>query len=127
MGILFLNEGVEQRIFDIVAHASNPLHWYRPGKSDWVPGDKPEYVLLSGDTKAVFSWTETTAVFRHLSVSVRTPGKYPDLTVVWTLAHKFGFQGATPDKDGFVHKPSPTWGCGSSQAHECVTLIEQVS
>jgi hypothetical protein len=126
MGILFLGEEVEQRIFDIVAHASNPLHWYRPGKSDWVPGDKPEYVLLSGDTKAVFSWTETTEVFRHLSVSVKTPGKYPDPIVVWTLAHKFGFQGVTPDPQGIVHSPSSTWSCGTNQDFECVTLIEIV-
>jgi len=127
MSVLFLTPEVEQRVFDLAAYAANHLHWFRPNQSDWSPGDRPEYVLVSGDTKAVFTWTETPeGVLRHLSVSVRTPGKYPNPTVIWTLAHKFGFQGGVPDEHGVVLKPAESWSVGTNEDQRCVVVVQPV-
>ena len=124
---MFLGPEVEQQVFTIVAYAADPLHWYRPDKSNWSPGDRPEYVLVSGDTKAVFTWTETQGeVLRHLSVSVRNPDKYPNPVVVWTLAHKFGFLGAQPNEEGFVLDPSNTWKIGTNEQQRCVVVVQPV-
>lgn len=130
VAVLVLEQAAE-RAKEIVAYAEQPEHWYRPWLSSPVPGDLPEHVLLNGNVRAVFSWTVTpedpAKVHRHMSVSVRAEGRFPQPAMVWTLAHYFGFTGAVVDpKSGVVLQPAPGWGFLANPEEECVVVHEVI-
>lgn len=84
----------KQRVEHLIAFASDRDHWFYPGKSDWTPGDMPEYVLDLWTYRCVFTWSvmgET--VGRQLSISVPAKGKFPNVAAVLTLATEFGLTG----------------------------------
>jgi len=126
MSVLDLNEA-KRRTQEITAFAERPENWYHVGKSPWIPGRRPEFVLVSFTVRAVFSWTaDDGEVYRHLSVSNVGP-KYPNPVVIWTLAHYFGFQGAKVDEQGIVHDPSPSWGVDLNENDRCITVLEKIN
>lgn len=127
MNILFLTKDTEARAKEIAVYAAKPGNWYRPGETLTLPGEHPEYVLVSGTIRAVFTWTRATKslVIRHMSVSVQG-ANYPNPLTVWTLAHMFGFTGAKPDEHGLVHQPANTWGCFVDKDERCVVVQEKI-
>jgi len=127
MGILILTEA-KVRAEEIVAYASQTENWYRMEVSTFVPGDRKEYVLRSGDHRAVFSWTmaPTGEVRRHMSVSVPRKGKYPQPIVVWTLAHYFGFTGAELGDGDVVHEPADGWVFAQDEDEGCIVVQQEV-
>lgn len=115
------------RAQEIEAFAKRPENWYHPGKTAFVPGDRLEFVLLSGTVRAVFTWTQSEDgdVHRHLSISTMARG-YPHPIVVWTLANMFGFTGVTADDQGIVHSPAGSWVYAPNDVERCVTIIEKI-
>lgn len=126
MAFLNLTEA-QKRATEIVEFAQQKENWYTPGKSATVPGDDPRHILEDRGIKAVFSWTVTEkGVFRHMSASVPTPGKYPYPALVWTLAYLFGFTGAQADKQGVVSLPSRSWAFGENKEEGTIVVQEPV-
>lgn len=84
----------KRRVAHLVAFASDRAHWYWIGKSDWTPGDLPEYALDLWTYRCVFTWLVNMGiVLRHLSISVPAKGKFPRPFAVFTIAELFGFTG----------------------------------
>lgn len=105
-------------------HAEKPANWYRPGQA--VPGNNPAFVVYAGTTRAVFTWTVAPfGVLRHMTVSVNGEGRYPLPVCVFTLAHHFGFTGATLAPSGFVHEIGP-WQMQVDKGERCVVVQELV-
>jgi len=110
VNVLLLTPEVRTRASEIAEFASRPENHYRIGESDWVPGDRPEFVLRSGTLRAVFSHSVEGSgmTWRHLSVSNVT--KLPNPVSVWTLARLFGFTGGELGPDGeTVVGAAPDW------------------
>jgi len=129
MGVIILSEA-KKRAAEIAKFAEQSANWYRIETSTFVPGDRDEYVLLSGDHKAVFTWTmlPTAEVVRHLSVSVPRPGKYPQPLTVWTLAHYFGFTGAKVDPESdTVAEPAEDWIAGVNEGEGALVVYQEVN
>jgi hypothetical protein len=123
-----IGKHIQQQAAKIAEYAADPDHWYKVGEVDWIPGDLAEYVLISGDTRAVFTWTHIFgSLIRHMTVSVSTPKKYPTPEVVWTLAHYFGFTGAKPeDQFQLVKEPAPDWNVGINENEGCIVVQQQI-
>jgi len=124
MGVIILSEA-EPRAKEIAEFARQPDNWYLVGVSNWVPGDRSEYVLKSGTIKAVFTWTlqPSGEVFRHLTVSSH---KLPHPYIVWTMAHYFGFTGAEVDEVSTVLKPADTWEARVVERDGCIAVIQEI-
>ncbi len=128
VGIVILTEA-KKRAAEIAEFASQPDNWYRIGVSPFVPGDRKEYVLKSGDHTAVFTFTMVPLgkVYRHMTVSVPRKGKFPQPLAVWTLAHYFGFTGATvnPYTDT-VAEPAEGWAADTNEEQGCIVVQQEV-
>jgi hypothetical protein len=106
--VFFWTPQILEAVLELRAHAEKPENWYRPNNGAVAPGNNQRFVVWAGTTRAVFTWTVAPfGVLRHLSVSVRGEGRYPMPMVVYTLAHHFGFTGATVDEGGFAEQPGP--------------------
>lgn len=121
---LLIDDALREACSRLRAHAHDPAHWYRLGKSTVVPGDMPEHVLsLPEGFRVVFSVTEAPEYrprpFRHLSVSVDGPN-YPHPIAVWTLADLLGFTGAEMT-DAVVVGPGP-WAMDIDKTEHCIVV-----
>jgi hypothetical protein len=64
----------------------------------FIPGNDPHFTALLGSYRTVFTFTrDGEALFRHLSVSVPMPGRYPNPIAVWMIADLYGFTGWSPE------------------------------
>lgn len=126
MASMMLLDGAKARAKEIADFAEKPENWYIVGESTWIPGDRPEYVLISGGVLAVFSWTKfpNGEVRRHMSVFVRG-SHYPNPIVVWSLAHYFGFTGVLMDKIG-VGRSGGNWTVAVNQKERRIVVQEPV-
>jgi hypothetical protein len=105
-----MGPALEAEIRRVREHAEKPENIYHPG--DPIPGDNPAFVLRSGMYRVVYSFTQGpgTPIFRHISVSTARPGMAPNIMVVCTLCHMFGFTGAPLASDGGVATGlGPNW------------------
>lgn len=124
--LLELDDAFKAECKRLREHAENPKHWYVLGKTDFVPGDRPEYVIKTEfGYRLVFTITHAPdhkpEPFRHLSISV--PGKnYPHPVAVWTIAHFLGFTGATVQDDAAT-EPGP-WGIAIDEKEHCIVVQE---
>ena len=105
-------------------HAEKTENWYVIGKSAWVPGDRPEYVVQTEfGFQFVFTITHVPEYsklpYRHMTISV-PGGRYPHNLVVWTVAHLLGFTGATVEDD-IATEPGP-WGIEVNENEGCVVV-----
>ncbi len=127
MASVMLLDDAKARAQEVAALAEKPENWYIVGESTWVPGDRPEYVLLSGSIRAVFSWTKFPSgdLRRHMSVSVRGP-HYPNPIVVWSLAHYFGFTGVAMDELG-VGRTHGNWAVAVDEKEHCIVVQEEIA
>lgn len=103
------------KVAAVIAYASKPEHWYRPGPGVPVPGDGAEHRLQMGNYRVVFTYTvgekgdaepdrayvesAPDQVFRHLSISSdkASEGLYPSPSTVIEIARAFGFTGDLKD------------------------------
>jgi hypothetical protein len=128
MALIYMGPEAQARIDEIVAFASRPENLYRPGKVDWVPGNRPEFVFHSGTIRAVFSFTRHPHghTIRHLTISTSSSKDYPAPQMVWTIAKMFGFFGAEADKNGIVTQPAKTWAVGMDEFEHCIVVQQKL-
>lgn len=129
------DESVRAEVARVRAFAESSGHWYRPGSGAPAPGHDDSHVVMAGTNRAVFSWTvvpegtrghQTGLVLRHLSVSVEGEGRYPLPLAVWTLAHHFGFTGASPDSTCLVWQQPSHWVFAPDEKEQCITVQEPI-
>lgn len=92
---LVISETERAAAHKLAEFAARPENHYKPGKTPFVPGDNPNYVLNLWSYRCVFTFTvdPKTRIFRHLSISV--PSKdYPNPAAVEEIGRLFGFKGA---------------------------------
>jgi hypothetical protein len=115
--VLVIDDIARAQAARVLAHAeANP---YRPG--DPVPGNQPGFVAHFGDYRSVFTYTHANRrIFRHLTVSVPTPGKYPSPIAVFEIANLFGFTG----HDGMSVTPPLDWTWAVKPAEHCIVVLQ---
>jgi hypothetical protein len=114
LSFLLLSGDGQARAHEVALYAAQPAHWYRPGVTSFVPGDRPEYVARIDSYRCVFTYTVAEgSLWRHLSISLssRAAGKLPSPIPAWTIASWFGFSG------GIVAEGFPE---GTAAPPECI-------
>ena len=103
---------------------------YNPRTGAKVPGDDPRHVLILGTYRAVFSITDmfdplhrVRRSFRHLSVSIPDPKRYPHPVAVCMIADVLGFTGWSEEGDTL---PS-SWLMDIKQEEHCVAVVQERS
>jgi hypothetical protein len=107
---LVIDEQLRAEVATIVSYAN--AHHYIIGESPQPPGDDPMHVITTTfGYRCVFSFTRVAngQLYRDLSISVLTKGKWPHPYAVLMLADLFGFTGwdqktMTPPKAWLVAK-----------------------
>jgi hypothetical protein len=117
---LIIDDVARAKAARVLAHAeANP---YLPG--DPVPGDQPGFVAHFGSYRSVFTYTHTHwLIFRHLTVSVPTPGKYPNPIAVFEIANLFGFTG----HDGISDTPPVDWRWDVKPDENCIVVLQAMT
>jgi len=127
MQIFPFGADIQARAKELSDFASRSENWYRWPEVDWIPGDRPEYIMMAGTLRVVFSWTATRdGVFRHMTISNIT--NYPQPFAVWTMAHMLGFTGATPNAEGLVEGHPESWQISMNDTNGAryIQLVERV-
>jgi hypothetical protein len=121
---LIIDPATKARVAEVLAYAEK--HPYRPGPGIPPPGDDPHFVLpFSHGYRAVFSYTHIKGkVARHLSISVPTPRKYPNVAAAFTIAQLFGFTGW--DEHTIDRSPNG-WAMAVNEEEHCVTLVQEIN
>lgn len=129
---LVIDEAIKAKAAQVIEYAS--AHPYRPvfvggnvDPSTIPPGDDQEHCLrVPMGYLCVFSFTEIAheGRYRDLSVSVPTPGKYPQPFALFTLATElFGFTGW----DGYTTTPLPEgWMVDMDRTGRAVRVVQRM-
>jgi hypothetical protein len=90
----------------VLEYSTRPENLYIPGAKSKVPGDDPGHVLQLGDYRIVFSLTKDPelGVFKHLSISVPDPNRFPNPLVVEEVISLFSFVGGLKNSMVDVNK-----------------------
>lgn len=128
MSMLVIDDALKAACDRVREHAHRIENWYRIPGSDWIPGDRPEHVIMTPTgQKIVFSVTFAPAhgprPFRFLSVST-VSGRPPHPVLVWTIADLLGFTGAEREGDAVVGPGR--WACGVNEDEQCVIVQEPI-
>jgi hypothetical protein len=107
---LVIDERLKAEVAAVIRYAN--AHHYIIGESPQPPGDNPEHVLTTVfGYRCVFSFSRAAngPLYRDLSISVLSPGKWPNPYAVLMLANTFGFTGwdqktITPPKNWMIAK-----------------------
>jgi hypothetical protein len=120
--MLTINPEVEASVQRLVSHALIRDHWYEPGRTEFVPGDLPEFTINLDSYRCVFTVTKLGGgAFRHLTISV--PSKdFPHPFAAFTIAKLFGFTGW----DGKAEVPD-TWEGRVDQQEHCIVLMQPLT
>ena len=123
---LVLDDALKAECGRLREFAEDPKHWYLFGETDFVPGERPGYILMTDfGFRIVFTITHapehSPKPFRHMTISVS--GKnFPNPVAVYTLAHQLGFTGATVKGD-VVTEPGP-WALAVDDDDHCI-IVQQ--
>ncbi len=118
MPILALGPEDEARIKAVVEFAAKPENHYRllPGVDSTPPGLDPNFCAQLGHYRCVFSHTVTPdCMYRHLSVSIPKPWRFPHPMAIEIIAKRFGFTG------GFKN-----WGVNVNKEDGCVVVVQRL-
>jgi hypothetical protein len=121
--MLTVDEDQKTAIKHLVNFAKQPEAWYIMGKSPWIPGDNPEYVLHVDSYRCVFTYTldPDGNVYRHLSISV--PENYPNPIAAFQIAAMFGFTGGQ-EEEGICTGAGDNWLMNVNEDEGCVVLAQ---
>ena len=130
MRALIITNNERTRVKRIVEYAKQPEHWYRVGRADGVvdptPGDNPSYTChLPFWFRCVFSFTHDVSadkLYRHLSVSVPSRGRLPNVTQVGIIADLFEFSGWI----NAYHWPAD-WICDVGNDTPCIVVMQRLA
>lgn len=91
--LLVIGPEETQAARELVAFAAEEANWYQPDLAQPPPGENPKHCLQLNDFRCVFSITKAPdgSLYRHLSVSVPTPDKFPSPEAFDLIAQLFGF------------------------------------
>jgi hypothetical protein len=120
---LIIDDQLKAEISVMVRYAA--ADHYIPGESAEPPGDDPLHVLITDfGYRCVFSFTQMpTGLYRDLSISVLTKGKWPNPFTAYTLAELFGFTGW----DKRTIEPSPkSWMIAKDIHFDAIRFAQQV-
>ncbi len=118
---LILDEEAKAKAAAVMAYAE--AHPYRPAPGLIPAGDNPRFVAnFAYGYRAVFTYTHSERVWRHLSVSAPN-GKYLNPIAVFMIARLFGFTGW----DGRSNQCPDDWGMWSNKDEHCVVLVQECS
>jgi len=127
MRMLRLDEENRQKAKMLIEFAEKPENHYIVGVTPFVPGDRPEYVTFLDDYRCVFTVTKHEGrTFRHLSMSVPSPGALPNVLASFTVATWFGFTGAPMNKDVAVHH-GKDWQVSVSEDKKAVVFLQELT
>lgn len=121
-----IDDNFKARCARLREFAEKPENWYRFPGSDFAPGQRPEYVIETPfGFRVVFSIThaprQSPVPARHLTISV--PGhNFPNVAVVFTVAHHLGFTGAEVVDD--VAVAPGKWMFARDETEGCVVVQE---
>lgn len=121
MRALVINDETRTKVAEVVEFAAK--NWYRPGRSETIPGDDPRHVVMLNTFRCVFSYTVSPSeeVWRHLSVSVPSK-KLPNPFAFYTIAELFGFTGW----NGRSVVPPSSWTVGVNKEDHCIVAVQRV-
>jgi hypothetical protein len=109
----------------VVEFASRRENYFIPGKTEFVPGDRDEYVAMLGTYRCVFTVTlSNDRMYRHLSISI--PEKLPNPIAAFTIARMFGFTGGSVEGE-VVTAPSEQWQIGLDEKRAVVVLAQEIA
>lgn len=126
MSVLVVDEELKTKCRELRTFAHREENWYHVPSSDWIPGDRPEYVLsLPTGQRIVYTVTHAPEhaprPFRHLTISVGS-GRLPHPIFVWTIADLLGFTEAIMEGDTPVGPGN--WIVGVDDKEGCVIVQE---
>lgn len=133
MQFLPLTPEIKKDIDGLVEFASRPENRYKPGVSEWVPGDRKEFVRDLFLYRLVFSLTEAPdgSVYRQMSLSYRRREKLPNEIATFTIAAMCGFTGGKT-VEGATTSPGPDWQIQIDRhptefADACIVIVQRVT
>lgn len=117
---LLIDDAAKAKAASVVAYAKD--HPYSPGQP--TPGDNPHFVAKLDTYRAVFTFTKSDGgLWRHLSVSVPSATKYPNVAAVFSIAALFGFTGW----DERTINQAPTgWHIDISHRDHCIVVVQAI-
>lgn len=123
MRILDLGPENREKAGKLAEFASRPENHYVVGDSAFIPGDRPEYVVVLGTVRCVFTMTRANGkLYRHLSLSV--PGALPNEILAYTIATWFGLTGADVRQNVAV-APGPDWQIQFDPLVRAVQILQE--
>jgi hypothetical protein len=124
---LVISSEQREAIDHLVNFAKQPDMWYVAGKSRWIPGDNPPYVLHVDTYRCVFTYTlvHDGSVYRHLSISV-SGEDYPHLLVVFSIASMFGFTGGKDASGVVCTAPGDDWIVRINTNEHCIVVAQLI-
>jgi hypothetical protein len=114
--LLVISDAEKAAAHKLAEFAALPENHYKPGKTPFIPGDNPNYVLNLWTYRCVFTFTVDTKnrLFRHLSISV--PSKdYPHPAAVEEISHLFGFKGSFK-----------SWMVDVNKVEHCIVVAQRI-
>lgn len=114
-----IDKKFKAQVAKLTAYAQ--AYTYIPGETI-TPGDDPGHVLETAfGYRIVFSFTRTpTGLYRDLSISVNTPGRFPNPIAAFTIAAEFGFTGWD---GGF---PPTDWQIAKDQDWDAIRIVQEI-
>lgn len=126
MRVLIIGPDERKAIQDLVEFASKPENLVVPGVTRFVPGDRPEFVIvIPHEYRCVFSNMKSNSgeIYRHLSISVPHLMPSPESCVM--IAKEFGFT-VSDDNDLNIRKRGRYDGWQLSLDKEVVILAQSM-
>lgn len=122
MRALLIDDAARAKVAEVEEFAFK--NWYRPGKSETIPGDDERHLVMLNTYRCVFSYTLSPQdnLWRHLSISVPSE-HYPNPFIVYTIAELFGFTGWNGQN---VAPAPPGWRVAINETERCIVLAQPV-
>lgn len=119
---LVIDNKFKAQVARVVAYAR--AHPYIVGETI-TPGDDPGHVLKTVfGYKIVFSFTRVpSGLYRDLSISVDTPGKFPNPVAAFAIAAEFGFTGW----DEKSQEPPDDWLISKDVHWDAIRLAQEIT
>ena len=124
MRVLIIDADAKAKAERVMAYARQ--HIYYPGEPP--PGDDPRHVCLLNDFCCTFSYTKDEAsgkLYRHLSVSIPVPDRYPSPEAMAEIAALFEFSGAEQGVEARIKAGRWIWHVQHEEPH-CFILAEEL-
>jgi hypothetical protein len=108
-----------QKVLDFARQREN---WY--DLDGPIPGFDRRFQVVLDTYRCVFSYTKSRQGFyRHLTVSIPDPTRWPHPAAVWMIADAFGFIGWD---EKTIDKAPDGWLVNMNQQEHCIVVAQEV-